>query len=64
MLRHDQVHLEVTIGTKMLLEASIDFIQIKVRRTKIYLANRTTIINNPLGHLPYARTVTLKPFHA
>jgi len=61
MLRHDQVHVEVTIGTKVFLRAPSDVSQIKVKRTKIYLANHTTIVTNPLGHLPYARTLTLKP---
>jgi len=64
MLRHDQVHVEVTIGTIVFLRAPSDFSRIKVKRNKIYLANHTTIITNPLGHLPYARKLTLKPFHA
>ena len=62
--RHDQVHIKAMKGTKVVIGASLDFSHIKIRRTKIYLANHTTIINNPLGHLPYARTLTLKPFHA
>jgi len=62
--RHDQVHVEATTGTKVVVGASSYFFHIKVKRTKIYLANHTTIINNPLGHLPYTRTLTLKLFHA
>ena len=64
LLRHDQVHIEAIIGTKVFLEASTNFFQIKVKRTKIYLVNHITIIHNPLGHLPYTITLTLKPFHA
>ena len=50
LLRHDQVHIKATTGTKVVIRASLDFSQIKVKRTKIYLANHTTIITNPLGH--------------
>ena len=64
MSRHDQVHVEAMEGTKIVIRASSDFSHIKVRRTKIYLTNHTTIINNPFGHLPYARKLTLEPFHA
>ena len=64
MSRHDQVHVEVMIGTKVFPRAPSNFSRIKVKRTKIYLANHTTIITNLLGHLPYARTLTLtlEPF--
>ena len=64
MSRHDQVHIEAMTGTKVVIIASLNFSHTKVKRTKIYLANHTTIIHNPLGHLPYARTLTLEPFHA
>ena len=63
MLRHDQVHSEVMIGTKVFLKAPSDFERIKVERTNIYLTNHTTIIANPLGHLPFARTLTLEPVY-
>ena len=62
--RHDQVHVEATKDTKVVIGVSSIFFYFKVERTKIYLANHTTNINNPLGHLPYARTLTLKPCHA
>jgi len=64
MLRHDQVHVKVMAGTKVVLGASSDFARIKVKRTKIYLTNHTTIITNPLGHLPYTRRLTLEPLYA
>ena len=63
MLRHDQVHAEVTIGTKVFLEAPSDFARIKVERTNIYLTNHTTIITNSLGDLPFTRTFTLEPLY-
>ena len=37
---------------------------LKVKRTKIYLTNHTTIIANPLGHLPYIRILTLESLYA